>query len=62
MLRSEDNFMKSILSFHLNMAFKDRAQVCVAKPGRLSPFNAPHPCWHTPEVSVFCPVRWEQRY
>lgn len=31
MLRSEDNLMKSILSFDLNMAFKDRAQVCVAR-------------------------------
>lgn len=31
MLRSEDNFMKSILSFHLNMASKDQAQVSVAR-------------------------------
>lgn len=31
MLRSEDNLMKSILSFDLNMASKDRAQVCVAR-------------------------------
>lgn len=31
MLRSEDSFMKSILSLDLNMASKDRAQVCVAR-------------------------------
>lgn len=30
-LRSEDNLMKSILSFDLNMTSKDRAQVCVAR-------------------------------
>lgn len=31
MLRPEDNFMKSILSFHLYMASKDRVQVSVAR-------------------------------
>lgn len=62
MLRSEDNFMKSILSFHLNMAFKDQAQVCVARALTGLVISPPPPCWHTPEVSVFCPVRWEQRY
>lgn len=30
-LKSEASFMKSVLSLDLNMASKDRAQVCVAR-------------------------------
>lgn len=62
MLRSEDDFMKSILSFHLNMGSKDQTQVCVARAfTRLVVSLAPDGLIHSRSLSkkeavVFMPL------